>query len=725
MNKGLSYYIEYAIYYSIIFFILRQWLIPIMELTGTGRYELFLVFIAISLFLYLIHVPAIVTWLIKIAFIVWFMMHVYSGYSPFTAQALSFVVEELRYNMSTLIQMEWSHVSDSFRSMLFFILIWMLIYLIHHWIHVRSTIFYFFLLTVFFIGALDTFSPYDGKRAIIEIVVLGLIMTSMLFIKRLVKRTDRILDMKQSILYVLPTVVLVGAFSFLAYHMPKAAPQWPDPVPFIQNMSGKGGGTGIGSYVASVGYSLDDTKLGGPFRPDDKHVYTVQSKTKQYWRIEAREIYTSRGWESYRDDLFVDYEFGQDIFFTANRSSTDSEELTAIITPKANYPVLLYPYGTTKFTTNVESQAPLRHQQITDRVDVLDEVKTGPYTAHYSEVEYSYTALKASNVQEVPGSAYYLQLPDTLPARVRNLAFEITATQTSAYDKARAIQSYFSRSGFVYRTEDVPVPAADQDYVDQFLFETKYGYCDNYSTAMVVMLRSIGIPARWVKGFTGGTETTSDNPAYREFEITNNNAHSWVEAYIGGVGWMPFEPTPGYTSPADISYDLVATEETDPALLEEQEQQLLEQQEEQAIEEDATTPAVEETKPNAVKSSISRILSIIVIVLLVIALILYVQRRKWLPKVYVQMQKNVEMDESSFEKSYERLLRQLGNVGLPRTKGQTLQAYAKVVDSYYETTHMKVLTDAYEEIIYSRTANEIDFIKMKESWEYLINRTTG
>ena len=85
-----------------------------------------------------------------------------------------------------------------------------------------------------------------------------------------------------------------------------------------------------------------------------------------------------------------------------------------------------------------------------------------------------------------------------------------------------------------------------EDYVDQFLFDTKRGYCDNFSTSMVVMLRSIDIPARWVKGFAPG-EYQLDDEGERVYQITNNEAHSWVEAYMPGIGWMPFEPTIGFS----------------------------------------------------------------------------------------------------------------------------------------------------------------------------------
>src|SRR5690606_34249781 len=99
------------------------------------------------------------------------------------------------------------------------------------------------------------------------------------------------------------------------------------------------------------------------------------------------------------------------------------------------------------------------------------------------------------------------------------------------YEKVRAIEKYFSRNGFVYQISDVAVPGEEEDYVDQFLFDTKAGYCDNFSTSMVVMLRTLDIPARWVKGFTSGDiiESNINDGEYDVYEVTNANAHSWVE----------------------------------------------------------------------------------------------------------------------------------------------------------------------------------------------------
>ena len=105
----------------------------------------------------------------------------------------------------------------------------------------------------------------------------------------------------------------------------------------------------------------------------------------------------------------------------------------------------------------------------------------------------------------------YTQLPENLPARIRQLARSITEDQSTIFEQVTAIENHLKNSiEFRYSKTDAVYPAEEQDYVDQFLFESKVGYCDNFSTAMVVLLRTLDIPARWVKGFSPGDAQTEN-----------------------------------------------------------------------------------------------------------------------------------------------------------------------------------------------------------------------
>jgi hypothetical protein len=132
----------------------------------------------------------------------------------------------------------------------------------------------------------------------------------------------------------------------------------------------------------------------------------------------------------------------------------------------------------------------------------------------------------------------YLALPPGVPERVKSLAITLTASAATPYDRAHAIEQYLRT--FPY-TLDVPRPPSNQDVTDYFLFDLKKGYCDYYATAMVVLARAAGVPARLVTGYASGAYNLNSE----RFVVTEADAHSWVEVYFPNIGWVPFEPTAG------------------------------------------------------------------------------------------------------------------------------------------------------------------------------------
>ena len=132
--------------------------------------------------------------------------------------------------------------------------------------------------------------------------------------------------------------------------------------------------------------------------------------------------------------------------------------------------------------------------------------------------------------------ARYLALPESLPQRVIGLAEEFTADHPEPYARAEAIEAYLRQ--YPYNL-DVPLPPLDQDIVDYFLVDLQEGYCDYYATAMVVLARLAGLPARAV----GGYAPVVPDPESGIYQITGANAHTWVEIYFSGIGWIEFEPT--------------------------------------------------------------------------------------------------------------------------------------------------------------------------------------
>src|SRR5690348_3331112 len=136
--------------------------------------------------------------------------------------------------------------------------------------------------------------------------------------------------------------------------------------------------------------------------------------------------------------------------------------------------------------------------------------------------------------EEIRGT--YLQLPDIDP-RITQLAQRITANSPTAYDKATAIQNYL-RANFRYTLDLSDMKSGDP--MAYFLFVKRAGNCEYFASAMTIMLRALGVPARYVTGFLPGEY----NDVGKDFIIRASDAHSWVEVYFTGYGWLTFDPTP-------------------------------------------------------------------------------------------------------------------------------------------------------------------------------------
>lgn len=133
-------------------------------------------------------------------------------------------------------------------------------------------------------------------------------------------------------------------------------------------------------------------------------------------------------------------------------------------------------------------------------------------------------------------SDLYLQLPDLDP-RIPELALTITAAAATPYDKAVALETYL-RTRYAYTLNLTGKPGSSP--LPHFLFETRAGHCEYFASAMAVMLRTLGIPSREVNGFLPGEY----NDLAGDYIVRASDAHSWVEAYFPGNGWVAFDPTP-------------------------------------------------------------------------------------------------------------------------------------------------------------------------------------
>lgn len=168
--------------------------------------------------------------------------------------------------------------------------------------------------------------------------------------------------------------------------------------------------------------------------------------------------------------------------------------------------------------------------------------EAGQYAA-YSRTPYFGENELRNTSQEYPDwiANKYLQVPDSVPARVYDLALSLTATQPTPYDRAVSIERYLRQFEYSLEIED---PPEYRDIVDYFLFEQQKGYCDYFASSMVVLARAAGLPARLATGYLASTYDVERD----QYIVTADQAHSWAEVYFTDYGWVTFEPTSGRPS---------------------------------------------------------------------------------------------------------------------------------------------------------------------------------
>ena len=163
------------------------------------------------------------------------------------------------------------------------------------------------------------------------------------------------------------------------------------------------------------------------------------------------------------------------------------------------------------------------------------------------QVAPSIDQLLAARTTVDPAMERYLDIPVTLPDVVAQTALDVVGDAATNYEKAVALQAYFTGGDFTY-SESAPV---DQGYdgsgasVLAAFLETKAGYCVHFSSAMASMARTLGVPARVAVGFTPGEAVIGEDGGLSEFRVSTHDLHAWPELFFAGIGWVRFEPTPG------------------------------------------------------------------------------------------------------------------------------------------------------------------------------------
>lgn len=307
------------------------------------------------------------------------------------------------------------------------------------------------------------------------------------------------------------------------------------------------------SLSAAGWQPLGAERLGGPVSPPDTPMMQVKTSGRTLLRATVKNEYTGLAWAdttSGRRYLYISPRFAalrRDLFDLARparsmlKSLADREPIavsmradaasTLFLTQRFSAPrgdgvVAYYSPASEVFATRSLSMG----DSYTFSGRRLTAETAGVRDAVLSSLDPSDPYLQT--VRSV-----YLQLPSSVESRVSELARQITAGAENDFDRASALCTYL-QSAYAYTLEQ-SMPPLERDFVSWFLFEEQKGYCTSFASALAVMARCIGLPARYVEGYAA--EPDGDGVA----RVTQQNGHAWTEIYFPGFGWLTFDPTPG------------------------------------------------------------------------------------------------------------------------------------------------------------------------------------
>jgi protein-glutamine gamma-glutamyltransferase len=295
------------------------------------------------------------------------------------------------------------------------------------------------------------------------------------------------------------------------------------------------GSTGGAASFGYFGFSnLLDTGLRG--RPDDTLVMRVRAAAPDFWRGQSFDRWDGRRWTA--ADEVPQPVLGGSPFQLPVRS-TGSEPFVQTFYVEREGPNLVFGALTPEELHLAESAVfTLSDGTIRTGAQLLGGTV---YTVVSRRVPATEALLRQASGPGAPHppaalAERYLQLPH-VPDRVRALARDVTARAPSTYDKVRALEAWMA--DHTRYTLDIPPMPAGEDAVERFLFDDRRGFCEQIGTALVVMLRSLGIPARLGVGYAAGER----NPFTGLYEVRASDAHAWAEVWFPGVGWQIFDPT--------------------------------------------------------------------------------------------------------------------------------------------------------------------------------------
>ena len=282
----------------------------------------------------------------------------------------------------------------------------------------------------------------------------------------------------------------------------------------------------------------------------DVEVFTVESGVKDYWRITSLDVFDGRIWRSrgsFEDAAGpLDTDLPDGTSFEAVTQTFDINRLGEIWLPAAYEPAEI-------LSSPDDVELEYEPQSGTLIVNRETDNSDGLIYSLLSAIPNRDVGAIAGAGGSIPSEIAdrYLDLPDDFSELVRAEAERIVtdAAAETPYEKALALQNYFRDDNrFAYSLDVSKGHSASR--IEDFLFEVRAGYCEQFAGSYAAMARSIGLPSRVAVGFTPG----EFDPAINAYRVSGKNAHAWPEVWMENIGWLRFEPTPGRGAPRDEAY---------------------------------------------------------------------------------------------------------------------------------------------------------------------------
>jgi protein-glutamine gamma-glutamyltransferase len=307
--------------------------------------------------------------------------------------------------------------------------------------------------------------------------------------------------------------------------------------------TGSGGDTPRASF-GFVGFSKElDTAARG--RPDDTVVMRVRASKPGFWRGQSFDTWDGRRWtaSSERTRLISGDGVIELPVFEGSVINEDAEEFIQTVYVDKPGPNLIFgASAATKLYFPDRSVLALADGTVRSGVRlekgaVYTVISKRPAVNEGRLLSTPFVAAHATAGLAAPAQSAYRQLPATFPTRVSDLAATVTADAPSLYAKVQALEQWLATN--TTYSIDIPPLAAGADSVETFLFDQRVGFCEQIASSLVLMLRTLGVPARLGVGYASGTR----NPFTGLYEVKASDAHAWTEVYFPGVGWLTFDPT--------------------------------------------------------------------------------------------------------------------------------------------------------------------------------------